>query len=144
MCAMDQTSATEQNKATVRRVYQEFTNQRQLELAAELFSPDFVDHGAPETRRGAEGVTETTRLFLAAFPDFQFEIETMMAEGDLVHVRGTITGTQQGPYAGLPASGKQARWSAMDDFRFENGKIVERWTERNRIALLRQLGALKG
>ena len=141
---MDQTSATEQNKATVRRVYEEFTNQRRLELAAELFGADFVDHGAPETRRGAEGVAETTRLFLAAFPDFQFEIETMIAEGDQVHVRGTITGTQLGPYAGLPGSGKHARWSAMDDFRFENGKIVERWTERNRIALLKQLGALKG
>ena len=61
---------------------------------------------------------------------------------DLVHVRGLITGTQQGPYAGLPSTGKHAQWSAMDDFRFENGKIAERWTERNRIALLRQLGAL--
>ena len=127
---MDPTHSTDQNKAVVRRVYEEFTNQRRLELAAELFSPDFVDHGAPETRRGPEGVAETTRLFLAAFPDFQFEIQAIMGEGDLVHVRGTITATHQGPYAGLPATGKHARWSAMDDFRFENGKIAERWTER--------------
>ena len=125
---MDTPQSTDHNKAVVRRVYTEFTNQRRLEVAAELFSPEFVDHGAPETRRGVEGVTETTRLFMAAFPDFQFEIESLIAEGDLVHVRGTITGTQQGPYAGLPASGKQARWSAMDDFRFEGDKarIVRR------------------
>ena len=140
---MSHTSSPDENKAVVRRVYDEFTNQRRLELAADLFSPDFVDHGAPETRIGSEGVAETIRLFLAAFPDFQFEIESMIAEGDLVHVRGTITGTQQGPYAGLPATGKHARWSAMDDFRFEHGKVAERWTERNRIALLSQLGALR-
>jgi steroid delta-isomerase-like uncharacterized protein len=141
---MDHVAATDDHKRIVRRVYEEFTNQRQLDLADELFSPDFVDHGAPATRRGAKGVQETTRAFLAAFPDFKFEIEAMVAEGDQVHVRGTITGTQQGAYAGLPASGKHAHWSAMDDFRFENGKIVERWTERNRIALLKQLGALPG
>ena len=139
---MDHAFSTEDHKAIVRRVYEEFTNRRQLDLADDLFAPDFVDHGAPTTRTGTEGVKETTRLFLVAFPDFQFEIEAMVAEGDLVHVRGTISGTQQGAYAGLPASGKRARWSAMDDFRFENGKIVERWTERNRIALLKQLGAL--
>jgi|SRR5579859_5574096 len=141
---MDYTASIEDHKRLVQRVYEEFTNQRQLDLADALFSPDFVDHGAPATRRGAEGVKETTRAFLAAFPDFKFEIEAMVAEGDQVHVRGTISGTQQGAYAGLPASGKHARWSAMDDFRFENGKIVERWTERNRIALLKQLGALPG
>jgi len=141
---MDSAQSTEQHKAIVRRVYEDFTNRRQLELAPELFGPDFVDHGAPTKRTGVEGVQETIRLFLAAFPDFQFEIESMIAEGDLVHVRGTITGTQQGAYAGLPASGRHARWSAMDDFRFANGKVVERWTERNRIALLKQLGALPG
>jgi steroid delta-isomerase-like uncharacterized protein len=135
-------TTTDDHKRIVRRVYEEFTNQRKLELAGELFGADFVDHGSPTTRTGVEGVTETVRLFVAAFSDFQFEIESIIAEGDQVHVRGTITATHSGPYAGLPATGKHARWSAMDDFRFQDGKIVERWTERNRIALLKQLGAL--
>jgi steroid delta-isomerase-like uncharacterized protein len=135
-------TTTDDHKRIVRRVYEEFTNQRKLELAGELFGADFVDHGSPTTRTGVEGVTETLRLFVAAFSDFQFEIESIIAEGDQVHVRGTITATHSGPYAGLPATGKHARWSAMDDFRFQDGKIVERWTERNRIALLKQLGAL--
>lgn len=141
---MDRSVAMEQHKRVVRRVYDEFTNQRKLDLAPELFSADFVDHGAPADRSGVAGVQKSVRAFVAAFPDFQFQIESMIAEGDLVHVRGTISGTQQGPYAGAPPSGKHAVWSAMDDFRFENGKIVERWTERNRIALLRQMGVLPG
>ncbi len=141
---MDHSAAMEEHKRVVRRVYEEFTNQRKLDLAPELFSADFVDHGATADRSGVAGVQESVRAFVAAFPDFQFQIESMIAEGDLVHVRGTISGTQQGPYAGAPASGKHAVWSAMDDFRFESGKIVERWTERNRIALLRQMGVLPG
>jgi len=141
---MSQSTSPDDHKRIVRRVYEEFTNQRQFDLAAELFGPDFVDHGSPAERSGVAGVTETLRLFLAAFPDFKFEIEDMIAEGDLVHVRGSISGTQQGAYAGVPASGKHARWSAMDDFRFADGKIVERWTERNRISQLRQIGALGG
>src|SRR5438132_4607010 len=112
---MDPATSTASHKAIVRRVYEDFTNRRQIDLADELFSPAFVDHGAPTTRTGTEGVKETLQLFLAAFPDFKFEVEAMVAEGDLVHVRGTITGTQQGSYAGLPPSGKHARWSAMDD-----------------------------
>ncbi len=141
---MDRSVAMEQHKRVVRRVYDEFTNQRKLDLAPELFAADFVDHGAAADRSGVAGVQESVRAFVAAFPDFQFQIESIIAEGDLVHVRGTISGTQQGPYAGAPASGKRAVWSAMDDFRFERGKIVERWTERNRIALLRQMGVLPG
>jgi steroid delta-isomerase-like uncharacterized protein len=138
---MNQAVSTEDHKRIVRRVYQDFTNQRQLDLARELFSPEFVDHGAPADHRGIEGVQETLRSFLTAFPDFQFEIEAMVAEGDQVHVRGTISGTQLGAYAGIPSTGKHIQWSAMDDFRFQDGKIVERWTERNRVSQLRQLGA---
>jgi steroid delta-isomerase-like uncharacterized protein len=137
-------SSPEDNKQVVRRLYEEFTNQRKLDLAAELCAPDFIDHGAPVERSGVEGLKDSVRLFMVAFPDFQFQIEDLLAEGDRVHVRGTISGTHQGPYSGMPATGKHAQWSAMDDFRFENGKIVERWTERNRISLLRQLGVLRG
>src|SRR5260370_23700592 len=65
----------EQNKRVVRRVYEEFTNQRDLDLAGELFGPNFVDHGSPAERTGIEGVKETTRLFLDAFPDFSFQLK---------------------------------------------------------------------
>jgi steroid delta-isomerase-like uncharacterized protein len=136
--------ALEENKRLVRRVYEEFTNQRRFDLAPELFGPDFVDHGAPAELVGPAGVAEFLRRFATAFPDFQFAIEAIVAEGDLVHVRGTVSGTQRGPYAGLPATGKHAVWSAMDDFRIEGGKVVERWTERNRVSLMRQLSAPPG
>ena len=135
------TATVEANKLLVRRVYEEFTNQRQFDLAADLFSTKFVDHGAPSELTGPDGVAEFLRRFAIAFPDFRFSIDAMVAEGNMVHVRGSVSGTHQAPYAGLPATGKHAVWSAMDDFRIEDGKVVERWTERNRISLLRQLGA---
>src|SRR5436309_2893592 len=78
-------SSPEDNRRVVRRLYEEFTNGRQLDLAAELCSPNFVDHGAPAERSGVEGLKESVRLFVAAFPDFQFTIEDMLADGDRVH-----------------------------------------------------------
>ena len=76
---MDHAAAVEEHKHIVRRVYEEFTNQRKLELASELFGAEFVDHGSPADRAGIAGVQESVRAFVAAFPDFQFQIESMIA-----------------------------------------------------------------
>ena len=58
---MDQAASSDEHKRIVRRVYEEFTNQRQLDLAEVLFGADFVDHGAPATRRGGVRFLETCR-----------------------------------------------------------------------------------
>lgn len=133
----------EENKQIIRRVFEEFTNQQKVDLAEELFSADFLDHGAPPERSGIPGVKESMRLMVVAFPDLHYTIEDIRAEGDRVHVRGTIGGTHLGSYQGGPPTGKRVEWTGMDDFRIENGKIVERWTQRDNISKLRQLGGLK-
>jgi predicted ester cyclase len=133
--------ACEANKALVRRVFDEFTNAGNFDLADELFARDFVDHGAPPERAGIEGVKESLRLFRAAFPDFHYAIDDIIAEADRVHLRGTLSGTHRGMYAGIAPTGARVTWSGMDDFRIENGKIVERWAERNRVS---QIGQLRG
>lgn len=128
-----------ENKELVRRVFDEFTNQRKFDLADELFAADVVDHGARTERAGVEGIRESLRLFLAGFPDFQYTIYAIFGEDDLVHVRGVVEGTHLGKFAGIPATGRHAQMSAMEDFRIENGKIVERWAERDRTSLMAQL-----
>lgn len=133
----------EENKEIARLVYEEYINNRKLELADELFAENFTDHGAPQERQGLAGLKESTRLMLVAFPDLKFKIDYIIAEGDIVHVRGMLSGTLLGTYQGGPPTGKYAEWSAMDDFRIENGLIAERWTERNNISRLAQTGKLK-
>ncbi len=75
-------------------------------------------------------------------PDFRIEIEAMVAEGDMVVSRYTVTATDTRGYMGKAPTGKTIRTSAIQMFRFNGGKIVESWAARDDLGTLRQLGHL--
>ena len=81
-------------------------------------------------------------MYLAAFPNLHFTFEDLIAEGDKVVVRETMSGTQQGELMGIPPTGKQFSVTGIEIYRFEGGKIVEHWLESDMLGLLQQLGAL--
>ncbi len=76
---MDPSSSLDDDKRIIRRVYEEFTNQRQLDPAGELFSRDFVDHGSPPARSGVDGLKETMRSSLAAGRALPLGVQAMFA-----------------------------------------------------------------
>ena len=131
----------EQNKALIRRLFDEFVNKGNVQLADEIFADDVVDHGSPPERQGLAGVKESFAKMRAAFPDLQCTLDDLLAEGEQVHVRLTIRGTHHGNYAGIAPTGATITWTGMDDFRFANGKVVERWSERDRVTQIGQLRA---
>jgi steroid delta-isomerase-like uncharacterized protein len=134
---------TDQNKATYRRFVEEVINKGNVDVIEELYNPDYVDHsrppGAPE---GLDGVRGIPTLFRGAFPDLHFNIELMVGEGDLVATYVIGSGTHQGPFMGIPPTGKHARWGSMGFFRVADGKIVEHWGSPDLLTLLTQLGAI--
>lgn len=134
---------SEENKAFMRRFYAEVFNAGKLELIDELLAPDFVDHeempGLPPTR---EGVKQAFAMFRNAFPDLQVTAEDMMAEGDKVVARITMTGTHQGEFMGLAPTGKKIAVSGIDIIRFAGGKAVEHWGQTDTLSLMQQLGAI--
>lgn len=87
-------------------------------------------------------VKRTLGLLLAGFPDHRSRLEQVVAEGDAVVVRWTATGTHEGEYLGIAATGREATWTGIDVFRIDCGRIAEVWSEADGIGLLRQLGAL--
>jgi predicted ester cyclase len=90
-----------------------------------------------------EEVAQHYHQLLGGFPDLQVRIEgDLIAEGDLVVARLTLTGTHTGPFAGRDASGRFARWSSIRIYRFAGGKVVQTWAMQDRLGLLQQLGAL--
>jgi predicted ester cyclase len=96
-------------------------NQKNLDLADELFSEEHGLH--PESAgvgRGPEGMKRAFAGLHEEFPDVQVEIESMVAEGDMVAVRLTFSGT----YA---LTGERATWPEMVFARFSEGKAVESW-----------------
>ena len=100
----------EMNKAIARRYIEELFTQGNLDVADELVAEDFVNHSpfGEEDTGDREGLKQAASGFLASFPDGQFVIDDMIAEGDLVAMRGTGRGTHTGePFAGVAATGAE-------------------------------------
>ena len=135
--------STEENKAVVRRFYEEVVNQKKRAVLDEVFDLNLVDHFAPPgTPGGLEGARQTLGMFLSAFPDLHFTVEDLIAEGDEVVARVTMSGTQQGAFMGIPPTGKHVTITGIDINRFVGGKSVEHWVEMDTLGMMQQLGVI--
>ena len=133
--------SAEENKALFRRAYEELWNRGNLSAADELIAPDFINHAAsPGSNRGPESMRGSVTWARNAFPDLHFEIEELVAEGDLVAGRLTMSGTHEGPLMGKPPTGRSVRNIHMHFVRFRDGKAVEHWGVRDDLGMMRQLG----
>ena len=134
--------STEDNKAQVRRGYEEGFHQRNLAVFDELMASDYVWHIASTTLHGREPAKQLISRFLTAFPDGRYTIEDMIAEGDRVVVRQTFRGTHRGDFMGMAPTGKHVTVTEMEIFRIANGQAVENWTSSDDLGLLQQLGVV--
>jgi steroid delta-isomerase-like uncharacterized protein len=133
--------SAEENKALFRRAYEELWNRGNLSAADELIAPDFLNHAAsPGSNRGPESMQGSVVWARNAFPDLRFEIEELVAEGDIVAGRLTMSGTHRGPLMGMPSTGRSVRTNHMHFVRFRDGKAVEHWGVREDLGMMRQLG----
>ena len=119
-------------------LFEEIITNKRLELADEVFAPNFYWPQFDLT--GPEGVREWVRAFRTAFPDMDDRVQEQIAEGDVVVTRVRCIGTQDGPFRGLPPSGKRADFTAIGIDRFEGDYIVERSAHFDIADLMRQLG----
>jgi steroid delta-isomerase-like uncharacterized protein len=132
--------ALEANKALVRRFYQA-VDQGDTNNVELLFSPEWVNvDPAMPPLRGLEGARTLIRMLKTGFPDFSSNIDLIAAEDDRVAVRVSHTGTHQGEFLGIPATGKQAAITATGIFKVADGKLVENRVVFDAYGLLQQLG----
>ncbi len=131
----------EQNKAVVRRYYDE-VNKKNFAVVDEVLLPSFVQHSMVAASPGREGVAALYRELAVAFPDFNFALDELIAEGNQVAVRMTGRYTHKGEFLGIPPTGKAIHLLKMDIFRFVNGRCVEHWDAADRLGLLQQLGVV--
>jgi len=132
--------STEENKAIVRRFFEEGPSKGNLITAEELLSPDFVLHVPLPVSPGVKGIKEVITSCREAFEHLNVTIEDMIAEGDNVAARFTAHGIHKGDFVGLPATGKPITMTGIEIFRIKDGKIVELWGEANLLGLMQQLG----
>lgn len=131
----------ERNKAGFRRMYEEGLNQGVLDIVDELIDPECLDHEShPGGNRGPESMRQLITMLRTAFPDLHFTIEALIAEGDTVAGRLTMSGTHEGPLMGMPPTGRPVRQAHMHFVRFRDGKAIEHWGLRDDVGMMRQLG----
>ena len=75
----------------------------------------------------------------AAFPEYELVAETLIAERDLVAMRGTFQGVHGGPFAGIPPTGRSVSAPLMIIYRIENERIAEHWLHFDGASLVAQL-----
>lgn len=135
--------ATAANMDIVRRYY-EAVNAGDLDAFDTLIAADAVDHNPSLATQapGREGIRQAITALRTAFPDYQVTAEDMFAAGDLVVVRSVARGTQDGPLARIPPSGKPVEFGTMDIWRVRDGQIVDVWHVEELLNVLIQIGAV--
>jgi steroid delta-isomerase-like uncharacterized protein len=133
-----------ENKTIVRRLYEEVWNERKLEVVDELISKSHAlqDPIASGSQVGPKSYKRRVVELTTAFPDLRFTIEDTIVEGEKLVVCWTISGTHQGEYVGIPATGRKISLEGITIHHIRNGKILDSYARWDVLGLMRQLGAI--
>ena len=129
----------EQNKAIVRRFRLEITNEGKLDVADEIFAPTITFNGQDIT---LDSFLQIVQMWRSAFPDVEYTLDDLIAEGERVVERWTGKGTHKGELFGISPTGKKVTGTGIGIHRIVDGKIVELVEITDGLGLMQQLGVV--
>jgi steroid delta-isomerase-like uncharacterized protein len=135
----------EENKAIVRRYIEEAWNKGNWQVAEEVVAEDAVFHDQVrqgDMPPGREGVRTAMQRFRQGMPDLKMDIHEIVAEGDLVVILWSSTGTHAGDFNGMPPTGRASTLHAISMVRLKDGRIVEGWQEASILEMIQDLGMM--
>lgn len=129
--------------ATMRSAYERIS-EGDISGFGELVADDFIEHEEiPGLVPGKEGVLEYFEQLRAAFPDLRMEVDDILTDGDKAVARVRATGTHEGEFMGVPATGGRMTMHLIDIMRFDDdGLVCEHWGVADMFSLMQQLGAV--
>lgn len=134
---------SEENKAVVRRLIEDHWNRKNHAMVGEVYAPTASLQTPDGPLTGLDGATFLLQAYATAFPDFHIAIDDVVAEGDEVVVRWTFVGTHQGPFMGVPATGKPINIpNGIGIFRLADGKVTAGHFAWNKYLVMQQIGVL--
>ena len=143
---MSEQNISEQNKALIRRWFEEVWNKGRADAIPELFADDGVAHGlsddAANPLRGPAGFLPFHAQFREAFPNIEVVVEDQIAEGDMVATRCSVRGKHTGHSLGFAATQAPVEFTGVTITRIKDGKIAEAWNNFDFMKMYRQLGAI--
>lgn len=132
---------SEENKALVRRFYEEAFVKGNVAALDALSAADFIDHSPmPGQPPGVAGMKQMVSQFQAAFGDIKVTIAALVAENDLVASHFSFTATHKGSFMGEAPTGKTVTFHGLDLIRVKDGKTAEAWHYGDEITVMAQLG----
>jgi predicted ester cyclase len=132
--------SSDDNKALVRRFYDEVVSAGDLSRVEEFIASEYLDHDAEDAVRGPSVLRAHIEALRRTFPDFNLQIDDIIVEGDKVVTRVSGHGTHRGEWMGICPTGAIIRVKGMNIDRIEHGRIVEHWGEADTFGMLRQMG----
>lgn len=146
MNSTQEPNTAEENKALVRRWFEEVWTKGRSDAIDEMFAADGIAHGlsddAGNPLRGPADFKPFHEIFCGAFPDIEVVVEEMIAEGDLVAARCSVRGKHTGDHLGIAASNAPVQFTGMNIVRIKDGKIVEAWNNFDFMKMNKQIGAI--
>lgn len=129
-----------------RRLFEDGFNEGKLDLVDQYVDPNAVNHDPAETAsmralRGPEVFKRTVQMYRGAFPDVHVTVDDVIAADDKVVLRWHSEGTHRGELEGMAPTYSRGTVTGISIDRWEDGKVVESWTEWDNLGLARQLGA---
>ena len=137
---------SEENKALMRRWFEEDWNKGRAEAIPEMFADQGIAHGLSEDPanplRGPAGFLPFHAQFREAFPNIEVVVEDQIAEDDMVATRCSVRGKHTGDSLGFAATHSTVEFTGITITRIRDGKIVEAWNNFDFMNMYRQLGAI--
>ncbi len=137
------TPTEERNLQAVTDVLQ-YWNAQDVEGILKYYNDDirWTNVALEEVYSGKDEVRTFINRLLVAFPDLNFEVTEKFARDDNISERWYIRGTHQGPFMGIPATGKQVEIPGISMVRMRDGKFLSDWYLFDASGGLRQMGLL--
>ena len=139
--------STKENKELVRQAIKEWNAvngdvAKMRSLYDKYYAPDFIYHDVSTGDMNREQTIQDMVTYLSAFPDVNYSIDDILAEGDKTVIRCTVQATHKGTFMGIPATGKQIVVKGVEINKIKGGKIVETWDFLDSLGMMQQLGVI--
>ena len=128
------------HKEVIRIWVEEAINKGNLSVLDELAHPNYVYRSPDEELHGSQAIKDFLTAFRAAFPDLKVRIDDLVTTDNKAVDCFTLTGTHQGDFMGIAATGKPVKVNGIVISRFEEGKVIEEWELLDQLAMFQQLG----
>lgn len=129
-------------REVIRTWVEEVINKGNLSALDEIAHPEYVYRSPDEELHGVNAIKDFFAMFRSAFPDLYLQIDDLVLEGDKSVNCFTLTGTHEGDFMGIAATGNPVKVHGMVLSRFKDGKIIEEWEVMDQLALFQQIGVV--